>query len=66
MMKATKLNVPMTKESIHREILGKRVSNHVARGAVNQDNLTSGDTLTQSVNAEVNVLGTLTVYRVLR
>jgi hypothetical protein len=32
---ASKLSIAMTKEGISREILGERISNHVARGAIN-------------------------------
>ncbi len=56
----------MTKESVHRKILGKRVSNHVARSTVHEDNFTSGDTFTESMNTEINVFRALTVNRVLR
>jgi hypothetical protein len=49
LVKTTQLNITMTKESVHRKILGKRVSNHVARSTVHEDKFTSGDTFKESI-----------------
>ncbi len=50
-----KLRIAVTKESVGRQIFSKRICNHIARCAVNQDNVSSTDTVTQGVDPEVNV-----------
>ena len=64
LVQATKLNIPMTKEGFGRKALGERVSDHVTRRTVNENNFTSSHSVAKSMNAKVNVLGTFSVNRI--
>jgi hypothetical protein len=63
-MKASKLGVPVTKEGLSWEILGKRISYHVARSAVHEDHFASSNTVAKSVDSEVDVFGPFTMNRI--
>ena len=66
MTNTAKLNVTMTKEGVGGKTLGKRVSNHVTGGAIDEDHLAGSNTFTQSMDSEVYVLGTFVMNWVFR
>jgi hypothetical protein len=56
----------MTKKSISWQILGETVCNDVARRAVNQDDVTCTNTITQGVDLKINMFGVFAVHWIFR
>ncbi len=65
-MKTSELNIPVTEERFGWQILGERISNHVARCTIHKNNFPSSDTIAECMNTKINVLGAFPVNGVLR
>jgi hypothetical protein len=65
-MKTSELDIPVTEERFCWQILGERISNHVARCTIHKNNFPNSDTIAECMNTKINVLGAFPVNGVLR